>query len=537
MSKKVIPSILCCFLSFFLFAFVAVADTSSNPSDGSGENNPPGSEVEAPGDENVSEENPDENETEQGENEESSDTSSSEETEESNPTPSGKEVTVNYADVASDFFAFREISYLSSMAIIMGYDLNGERVFYPFNDVTRAQAAKMIVEALGAEQLIVTESSFKDVPLDHWASGYIERAYALGIISGYQNGNFGPNDTLKRSQMSKILVNGFSLENTYVASEAKASSIFLDVQSDHWASPYITTLFNEGITIGSNGKYLPESNISRAQFSIFLSRTLNEEFRVNVLGPLSGTGTVTAKSSLNIRSLPSTASAVIGTLSNGQKVDVYGSVGYWLQIKYNNQIGYIHKHYIKQNGLSNPLQGRIIVIDAGHGGKDPGAIANNAQEKDIVIKIAQKLNEMLKKDEATVIMTRNDDTFLSLQERVDFAKGHFADAFISIHSNAVDNKDIKGTETYYDTSENNNPDESKKLASEIQSQIVAMAKMENRGIKDKGFYVIRNNDIPSVLVELGFLTNEEDANKLKSDEYVNIFAEAIYNGIKLYYEK
>ncbi len=239
--------------------------------------------------------------------------------------------------------------------------------------------------------------------------------------------------------------------------------------------------------------------------------------------------------SLNIRSQASASSSSIGSINRGTKVDVLSISGGWVKVSYNGKTGYISKTYLRLvNTSGSPVAGRIIVIDPGHGGKDPGAVSNNAVEKKIVFNTASKLKQKLEAAGAVVKMTRTGDTFPSLEERVAYAKNNNGEIFISIHANAA-SASAKGTETFYSDTANDNEKEDYALAKYINDEIVKNAKMNNRGVKEKDFYVIRNLYIPAVLVELGFVTNSEDRAKLTSDAYIEIFAQSIYNGITKYY--
>ena len=133
------------------------------------------------------------------------------------------------------------------------------------------------------------------------------------------------------------------------------------------------------------------------------------------------------------------------------------------------------------------------------------------------------------------MLTRSTDKFLSLEERTNFAKKHYAEAFVSIHVNSASATSAKGSETYFDSSTNPNSAESKSLATYIPNNLVKKADMVNRGVKDNQFYVIRNNNIAAVLVELAFISNPDDFKKLTSDAYLEIYAEAIYQGLVQYY--
>lgn len=437
-----------------------------------------------------------------------------------------------FSDVPTDYWAKNEIEFLYNRSIIQGYDQGDELQFRPKEFVTRAQAAKMLMKALGEEEKTVSNAKFKDVPADHWAAGWIELAVEKGIFTGYPDGTFHPNDRLKRSQMSKIITIAFSLPDV---SPNEKTNIFTDVNSKYWAHPYVMKLYYNGISNGSQNKFMPESYVSRDQFSAFLARAMSEQFRLPVNSSVVAKGKVTAQS-LNVRSAGNTNASIVGKLSYGTMVNVYEINGYWAKISYGNMNGYVHKSYLKlQNTNGNLLQGRIITIDAGHGGADSGAIGNGAYEKNIVLSVAKKLKQKLEKAGVNVIMTREDDTYPSLEKRVEIAKQNYAELFISIHVNSGSSA-ATGTETYYDTSTNPNGYESYLLAKEIQNQIVSNASVVDRGVKNNKFYVIRYNTVPSVLVELGFISNSDDAQKLISDDYQNIFAESIYNGILQYYK-
>jgi N-acetylmuramoyl-L-alanine amidase len=439
-----------------------------------------------------------------------------------------------FLDVPIDHWAVNEIQYLYNRSIIKGYETGQVLEFRPNLNLTRAQAAKMLAKALGEDELAVSNPTFKDVGSDHWALGWIERGVKLGLFKGYDDGTFRPDEPLKRSQMSKIIAIAFQLT---INSSKMNSQVFVDVDKNHWAYPYTLQLYYHGISNGNQNRFMPEQYISRAQFSAFLARALNENFRLPVMGSVIATGKVTAQT-LNVRSGPNTNSAIIGKLSLGDLVNVYEINGYWTKIMYKNETGYVHKSYLKlKNVQGNILKDRIIVVDAGHGGHDPGAIGAGTNEKTIVLSVAQKLKENLESAGAKVILTRKDDTFKSLEERVEIAKNNYAELFVSIHVNSATSNQASGTENYYNTTTNPNGYESYLLAKEIQSQIVKNAGMNDRGVKDRKFYVIRYNNVPSVLVELGFISNKNDASKLKSNEFQEIFAQSIYNGIVEYYKK
>lgn len=241
---------------------------------------------------------------------------------------------------------------------------------------------------------------------------------------------------------------------------------------------------------------------------------------------------------LHIRQTASSSATSLGKIDRGTFVEVHSISGSWAKVKAGSVEGYINKTYLQLVNQTGPaISGRIIVIDPGHGGKDGGAGRAGVQEKAVVLKVAQLVKSKLEADGAIVKMTREGDTFPTLPERVQYAKNQNAEIFVSLHANAAGSESAKGTETYYSQSANDNEKEDYVLASAINREIVKNANMRDRGVKRADFVVIKGLVIPAVLVELGFLSNTEDRQKLASDEYAEIFAQSIYNGIVEYYTK
>ncbi len=219
----------------------------------------------------------------------------------------------------------------------------------------------------------------------------------------------------------------------------------------------------------------------------------------------------------------------------------------------------------------------IIIIDAGHGGKDPGAQSKDKKtyEKDITLKVALKLAKKLKKNKKyKVILTRETDKFLTLDQRTDVANDNKGDIFISLHINALPNKKFYGIETFYlniaadnyskrlesvENAENQkkitdlqfiladllkkaNTKESIDLASFIQASLTfnlrrKYKKIKSLGVKNAMFYVLLDTKMPSVLVELGFISNKEELKKLKNDKYQNHLATSIVKGVDKFFKK
>jgi N-acetylmuramoyl-L-alanine amidase len=168
-----------------------------------------------------------------------------------------------------------------------------------------------------------------------------------------------------------------------------------------------------------------------------------------------------------------------------------------------------------------------IVVDAGHGGFDRGGVPyQRIGEKGLTLDVAQRLRNVLQATGYRVIMTRNSDVFIPLGTRVAIANSYRGATFVSVHFNSSPRAGANGVETYYYRGD------SASLAASIHRNVVAGAPTENRGIRRRGFYVLRRTAIPSVLVECGFLTNPTEGRLAQSAAYRQQLAERIARGIR-----
>ena len=170
-----------------------------------------------------------------------------------------------------------------------------------------------------------------------------------------------------------------------------------------------------------------------------------------------------------------------------------------------------------------------IVIDVGHGGKDSGAIGiNGIKEKDVVLDIALEILRLNKNSETPlyIYLTRYSDTLISLSDRTKLAKALNADLFISLHCNHSHNPNARGIEVYVGRNESKNSKESVWFAYQLQNQIKKQLGFESRGVKFANFQVLREivGYCPSVLVELGFLSNEDESRYLTYSNQNKILA-------------
>ncbi|MCG8580937.1 MAG: N-acetylmuramoyl-L-alanine amidase [Bacteroidales bacterium] len=229
------------------------------------------------------------------------------------------------------------------------------------------------------------------------------------------------------------------------------------------------------------------------------------------------------------------------------------------------------------------MQFKTVVIDAGHGGKDPGAVGKTSREKDIVLNVALKLGSYINEylPDVKVVYTRQKDVFVPLNKRAEIANKSKADLFISIHANAISTPKIYGAETFvlglhrtkenlevakmensvivleedytttyegfdpnsaesyiiFELMQNIHIDQSIQMASLVQNQFKQRVGRRDRGVKQAGFLVLRKATMPSVLVELGFLTNSSEEKFIASEKGQTYMASAIFRAVRDYKEE
>lgn len=172
-------------------------------------------------------------------------------------------------------------------------------------------------------------------------------------------------------------------------------------------------------------------------------------------------------------------------------------------------------------------QARTIVVDAGHGGHDRGGVPyQRIGEKGMTLDVAQRLRQVLQASGYRVVMTRSSDVFIPLGQRSAIANSYRGATFVSVHFNSAPRSGANGIETYYYRGD------SASLAASIHRNVVAVASTENRGIRRRGYFVLRRTAIPGVLVELGFLTNPSEGRTIQNAGYRQKLAEAIARGIR-----
>lgn len=221
---------------------------------------------------------------------------------------------------------------------------------------------------------------------------------------------------------------------------------------------------------------------------------------------------------------------------------------------------------------------RTVVIDAGHGGKDVGAMGRSIRlkEKNLTLAASKRLKKILEDNGIKVIMTRDDDKFISLPRRVEIANRSGSDLFVSVHANASRSRSLRGFECYYlsDATDDNaraiealenaslkvdkgdilehsksldatlwdmalteNRRESAELADHICDAVEDSSSVKNRGVRSARFYVLKWTRMPSVLVEMGYISNKYEEKKFKDTDFMNRIIDAVARGILAYKDR
>jgi len=250
----------------------------------------------------------------------------------------------------------------------------------------------------------------------------------------------------------------------------------------------------------------------------------------------------------NLRSDSTTNSAVVKRVDAGETFEITDKVNDWYKVILENQsIAYVASWLVsasnsivttespiqekKQPRKKGTLKGLSIVIDAGHGGNDHGTTgALGTDEKDITLLTAELLSSKLQAAGANVIMTRQSDVYVDLRKRVSIGHQAAADAFISLHYDAVENSTVRGYTTYYMHSYQ------KKLAEYVHAGLGNMISLRDRGTQPGNYLVLRENKQNAILIELGYLSNPTEERNVTTRQFRDQATHGIYNGIINYFD-
>lgn len=251
---------------------------------------------------------------------------------------------------------------------------------------------------------------------------------------------------------------------------------------------------------------------------------------------------------LRLRQGPDLESKIITLLADSTVLIVHSESGDWYEVTTpEGETGWVSKQYVvlesqkavSNNAVSssqgevsgNTLSGKRIVIDPGHGGKDSGTtgVRHGTLEKDINLSLSMLIADKLRSQGAEVQLTRDQDVFVELSDRVAVAQQFNADLYVSIHHNSGKSSSSGIISFYYSQTKD------KPLANTLQHEMILSTGMVDGGTRYGNYAVLRENTVPSVLLELGFLSNPAEEEKITSGSYQQTTAEAIASGIRAYF--
>lgn len=289
--------------------------------------------------------------------------------------------------------------------------------------------------------------------------------------------------------------------------------------------------------------------------SQYLLETTNENEPTTEGNRSSNKVEITA-TSVNVRSGPGINYSITGSTTSGDTYELIETTDSWVNISLGDKNGWVAEELtnlvtstnnnnqspestIESSNDSNEseangsLSGYTIVLDPGHGGKDPGSINfNNIQEKDLINPTSEKIARNLRHAGANVVLTRTQDSYISLDQRIQISNSYQTDAFISLHYNAFPLPLIRGLSTYYYAG-----GEDKILAHHLQASLTTKEGVYDRGIQQGDYKVLRENKDLAVLIELGFITNPDESQALQTAEFQNETAQAITDGLINYFSE
>ncbi|MFS3930302.1 N-acetylmuramoyl-L-alanine amidase [Priestia aryabhattai] len=247
---------------------------------------------------------------------------------------------------------------------------------------------------------------------------------------------------------------------------------------------------------------------------------------------------ITITKAANLRTQPSLSASILRVAQAGESFNKVTESNGWVQIQYSSsQTAWVSKGLTSTEAPSTPgevtnptsgLEKKLIVIDPGHGGHDPGAVGQDELEKNLALRTAKLVAAQVESAGGTVLFTRSDDTFISLDGRTQISNASEADAFVSIHYNAGSSS-ATGIETYYYSARD------QELAKYIQESMVQHTNMRDRGAHQANFYVLKHNNKRSVLVELGFVSNPTEEDRIATEQYQQQVSRGIAEGIARYF--
>lgn len=352
------------------------------------------------------------------------------------------------------------------------------------------------------------------------AAGFAQRAGSMSEITGIR--------VSTDADKTRIVVDGTKETEYKVSVISNPQRIIIDIQNA-WVSPNvkkaanIDSRFAKAVRIAqhdsSTVRVVVESSMGKNNYKVFALKGGTTAYRVVMdLGKVGGdtSGSNNTNKAEKVETPPSVTTPSV-TPPSGTTTEPAFTPG---------------------------LKGKIIALDAGHGGSDTGAIGpTGVTEKGVTLRVAKALQKLLQAEGATVLMTRTTDTEVSpkkanasdveeLQARCDVGNDGNADIFISMHMDSFTNSTPSGTTGYYYTKGSK---ASQRLAQYVSEGVVTALGTGNRGTKSCNFYVVKHTDMPATLVEMAFISNDKEEKLMNSEAGINRAAEGILNGLRRFF--
>lgn len=362
------------------------------------------------------------------------------------------------------------------------------------------------------------------------AAGFAQRAGSMSEITGIR--------VSTDADKTRIVVDGTKETEYKVSVISNPQRIIIDIQNA-WVSPNvkkatnIDSRFAKAVRIAqhdsSTVRVVVESSMGKNNYKVFALKGGTTAYRVVMdLGKVGG-GSKNSGIDFNPQPKPDTSAS--NNTNKGEKVETPPSVT-------------TPSGTTTEPVFTPGLKGKIIALDAGHGGSDTGAIGpTGVTEKGVTLRVAKALQKLLQAEGATVLMTRTTDTEVSpkkanasdveeLQARCDVGNDGNADIFISMHMDSFTNSTPSGTTGYYYTKGSK---AGQRLAQYLSEGVVTALGTGNRGTKSCNFYVVKHTDMPATLVEMAFISNDKEEKLMNSEAGINRAAEGLLNGLRRFF--
>ena len=362
------------------------------------------------------------------------------------------------------------------------------------------------------------------------AAGFAQRAGSMSEITGIR--------VSTDADKTRIVVDGTKETEYKVSVISNPQRIIIDIQNA-WISPNVkksTTIdsrFAKAVRIAqhdsSTVRVVVESSMGKNNYKVFALKGGTTAYRVVMDFGKVGGGSKNSGIDCNPQPKPDTSGS--NNTNKGETVETTPS-------------GTTPSGTTTEPVFTPGLKGKIIALDAGHGGSDSGAIGpTGVTEKGVTLRVAKALQKLLQAEGATVLMTRTTDTEVSpkkanasdveeLQARCDVGNDGNADIFISMHMDSFTNSTPSGTTGYYYTKGSK---ASQRLAQYVSEGVVTALGTGNRGTKSCNFYVVKHTDMPATLVEMAFISNDKEEKLMNSEAGINRAAEGILNGLRRFF--